>query len=60
MKQIRLAWAQAITVVAGSAPVQGTDWEADTPEARHRLETQASAANTADGPDTYWVEDREA
>lgn len=60
MKQIRLAWAQAITVVAGSAPVQYSEWETDTAEARTRLEDQAGAANAADGPDTYWVEELEA
>ncbi|MDB5848164.1 MAG: hypothetical protein JWP29_1916 [Rhodoferax sp.] len=59
MKEIRLCWATTITVVAGSAPVQYTDWEIATPDARERLEAESQSANASDGPDTYWVEERD-
>jgi len=59
MKEIRLCWAQTITVVAQSAPVQSTPWEPDASAHRAKLESQVMEGNAADGPDTYWLEERE-
>ena len=59
MKEIRLCWAPIITVVAQNAPVESTPWEDGLPDARAALEERARDANMHDGPDTFWIEERD-
>lgn len=60
MKEIRLCWAQTITVIAANAPVQSSPWTPETADSRSVLEKQVVQGNQADGPDTYWIEERES
>jgi hypothetical protein len=59
MKEIRLCWAPIITVVAQNAPVESTPWEEALPSARAVLEARVREANNSDGPDTFWIEERD-
>jgi hypothetical protein len=60
MTEIRLCWAKTITVVAETEPVQSTPWERDTPDIRTGLADRARTGNAEDGPDTYWLEERDS
>lgn len=60
VKEIRICWN-----VAGRIAIDGEDhfgglWAPDTPENRRDYEIVVEAGNEAYGPDSHWIEQREA
>jgi hypothetical protein len=60
MNEIRLAWSIVGRENLVNEPIQGGLWTPDNPEIRKELTIIMESGNEAYGPDTHWIEEREA
>lgn len=60
MIEIRLCWSVAGRESIVGEEIQGGLWHPKTEQAAHDLEIVSDAGNEAYGPDTHWIEEREA
>lgn len=60
MNEIRLAWSIVGRENLVNEPIQGGLWTPDNPEIRKELTIIMESGNKAYGPDTHWIEEREA
>ena len=57
--EIRLRWSDKVRQ-EGPTRVDGGLWVPDTPSAREKLEQAAALGNRLYGPETHWIERRQA
>lgn len=60
MNEIRLAWNIVGRENLVNEPIEGGLWTPDNPEIRQELTIIMESGNEAYGPDTHWIEEREA
>lgn len=60
MNEIRVAWNVVGRRSIADEPIQGGLWHPDTPENREMLIIVMESGNESYGPDSHWIEERQA
>lgn len=60
MTEIRVAWPHGLHEDRSGKPTSGGAWFPDTPENRRDLTIIVESGCEACGPDSHWIEEREA